>query len=62
MKNHELFSQIIDSYHDGQKGQAKEQIKRYGKNAFHCDLLDHSILTDYMKVEISKSLLLNRGK
>ena len=60
MKNYDLFNAIIDSYYNGQTGQGKEQIKRYGKKAFLFDLINHYELNDYMKVCIIQRFITGR--
>ena len=61
MKNYELFSEIIDSYHNGQTRRAKNQIERYGKNVFLYDLVNHNKFSDYMKISIIQKLITFRG-
>ena len=41
MKNYEKYSEIVDSYYNGQKKQFFNQVKKYGKKHFLLDTINN---------------------
>ena len=41
MKNYDKFSEILNSYYNGQEKQFFNQIRSYGKKAFLLDLINN---------------------